>query len=716
MDDQSKKAHMSIVEAVETLGAIADLDPRQLSGAPENELPTPLKSQKNMMYWLKGESPEKRMKRVRETFKDILNYLQRFYENDYTRLQDRKVIDEIKSIMVLVGESAKNLDQLSDERTITKCNEYKELQRFYKKRVATQISEGKLGKWILALTKRLRKIGSQNVLSDRPIQDTTQIFVDLEGVKSDHDYELFYIRKENGEHYYSPRVLRNMKLVSDFEGYFGYRRSEDPLIEVDHWKDFYALQVAKEIGRISEVETEEFCKLEMEMRDTDLRQVINSCLIALRMSAKEGNLLSRTTGKNCIEYFNDFLFYLRKSLHTTGYSQLINSPSNKMNPSSKAAIELLHVICWALYENRGGYSKLLPAIQETVESAHEGLTLDQDSEKLAWEQIAGDYEVMKRLIKNHPSGSLNKVLDSLEGGNHISFDPLHQENLPTFFYNLPVGKETVLVSRCPSPTCQDYIQKASIIEEYRAFLRHQANRQCLVFNYQDRAHWKEYSRCEALEKLAKEKEFREKLTVVTLTKDSEFYHQQGVYAEENYVEVFLELFKEQLSDNNTGYYIPKSIRKQLFPKFTQEAFKKIHQIFFSEKNVLTIKERQTFIEIFYVLFQCKLIELLKPSQISMVCKDGIDATCPSLVQLYAFKEMLLCGGLVQNDFDQISLMIYGPALMVRERVIHYDRFYRMLGVIKQIETVASEMGIAEFKSRLLKEFPFLQVISERQSR
>src|SRR6185503_7939459 len=148
---------------------------------------------------------------------------------------------------------------------------------------------------------------------------------------------------------------------------------------------------------------------------------------------------------------------------------------------------------------------------------------------------------------------------------------------------------------------QEIISKAYIVDEFKEYLRSVLNKSeenhHLIINYQDSTSWKEHARNAVLQDLGNQAEFSEVLTVVTLSKDSEFYHQSGIYRELSSAENFLIQFKEHLMDENTGYYFPQKIRKMLFNKFIDDLFKKIYKTFFNNHDLLSLQERQNFIEI-----------------------------------------------------------------------------------------------------------------------
>ena len=246
MDTHEKHgSNISLIDAVETLSHIADLEYDQEIGITETH---DLKFQDQVftyrtVHWLHPHGAELTLSVVKNVFRSILNYLKSYYENEYSYVTNPQTIEGIKTIMVLVGEAAKKLDkythffQHSQSKSVTQLKEYKQLQEFYLTRIARKIDEGQLGKWIMGLSQRV--LGQKRVAAPtttiRKAMQTKHVYVDLESVKRDTEYELFFLRKEDGSRFFSPRLVRNIKLISDFGNYFSEKKGDDPLVDVPVW-------------------------------------------------------------------------------------------------------------------------------------------------------------------------------------------------------------------------------------------------------------------------------------------------------------------------------------------------------------------------------------------------------------------------------------------------------------------------------------------------
>ena len=113
------------------------------------------------------------------------------------------------------------------------------------------------------------------------------VFVDLETVKKDADYELFFLRKEDGTRFYSPRLIRNIKLVCNFGDYFGAQRKvEDPLEDLPRWLERGFQASAAKMLKSLAPRLERFYKDVYRFKEQELVETLNKALMALMLAAR----------------------------------------------------------------------------------------------------------------------------------------------------------------------------------------------------------------------------------------------------------------------------------------------------------------------------------------------------------------------------------------------------------------------------------------------
>lgn len=693
---------LSIIEAVETLSHFAELE---VKAGKKSAL-------ENAFFEEKNGERDKAVETVKGIYKILLRYLRHHYHQEHGVIMDPKAVEGIKNIMVLVGESAKKLDRYqalfhqARDNSVTNCKEYRRLQEFYLKRIAKKVDESMLGKWILAIAQR--QMEQQVVVPAKKIMETKHIFVDLETVKRDFEYELFFIRKEDGSRFFNPRLLRNIELVCDFGEHLGLEREPDPLVDLKYWQDRIWHVCAKTILKALGSQLDRYYQRTRHLKDHDLVMALNKTLMALMLSAHPQHLAKNRPTKTCAEYFLDFQVFLSEAVKSRTYQKWIAYPPKESNDLALDLISLVDTLCRSLYVHLQSLSELTPIIKGLLAEASRLQSSEHIEEALSsgmlWNRLACDYAAMNKLLKQHPHGPLLKVLQVMEADAYHLWDPLTQQNLPYPLFDLHLPDRHVTCLRLPAPITQEVIHKAAVNEEFKAFLRSTLKpgnkRRHLLINLQDRTSWREYARCHALEELAEQSDFKDAISVITLGIDTDFTHQAGEYEQVNHADTFMSQLKDQVESKTTGYYFPPEIKRALFFGFVDECMDAVHCIFFSGRNVLKREDRQDFIQIFMLFLTLKVIDIIKPDSFSFSCKDGVDMGGSYSGLLFAFLTLLHQPELSAEELDHLNAILYGPALFIRERAMLSGPFNRMVSALKVIENARQEFGQDQFAKRL----------------
>ncbi len=711
-------SRLTIIEAVETLSSIADLDPdRDIGVGQKHEFL--IQGQPvtyHTIHWLHEDDADATIKVIKDTFKVVLRYLRGFYRKEYGYLTDTQTLEGIKTIMVLVGEAAKKLDKFTkifygaNTQSVTHLREYRQLQEFYQTRIAKKIDEGTLGKWVLALTGKVSEESPSIELRGK-VGIGGHTVIDLDAVKRDSEYELFFLRKEDGSRFFSPRLLRNIRLVCDFGEYFGDYKGDDPLAPVGHWHDWILQNTAHGVLKSASSYVDTFFRRYSMNKSHELVALLNYTLMSLMLSANPQNLKRNKPVKSCTGYFRDFQVFLRQVLTSREYQKLITYPPRKTNKMGWCMLYTVHALCEALYVRAGAYTEMTPVIGEMIEKARQVQTVELEevyNPSAWWDVLSNDYSAMMDLLKRHPNGSMHKVLEMLKEDKHQYFDPIVQQNIPCLWFNMHVDDWIVSHTRMPTPTRQDFVNKAKVNNELKGLLRSYAQsdlpRRHLIINLQDRTSWLEHPRCDVLEHLQHKGDFKQTLRVVTLACNTDFYNQLAPYHEMNEAKLFLSQFCEHMADSSSGYLFPSAVKDQLFPKFVPRLLRSIHKMFFGERNVVTRRERLAFIQLTHLFLTLKMMDLVQPESFSFVCKDGVDTGAALSGLLYACIRIFNNESMSQHDLDYLYLMLFAPSLLVRERVMLPERFQRVVGSIKRVGLVRDEMGFDEFTQELDKHF------------
>lgn len=706
--------NISIIEAVETLSSIVEY---------EEELVAPEVSKKEVVVdgktirgrkvlWLNEGSAPETVNLIKDAFWAVLNYLKRSSKKEKWK-DDRAVVESIKMVMVLVGEAAKKMDRylsnIKGVEKITSLEEYKALQEFYGSKIAVQLEEGTVAQWVLGLT--LGKGSEGRALTfqaiPKPIDEpaaTSHIFMDLDAVKKDSEYELFFIKKEDGSPFYNSRLLRSMKLASDFGHYISEKQQIAPLIHAVEWEDGFLRSRAKAILGFLGKGVDAYFKEIRRAGEGRCVKEVGYALVALMLAAGKHNLIANEPVKSCSKYFEDFLHFLREALLSDEYGTLIVTQGH-----SSLIMELIQKMCFALYFQPPGIVEARPIVKELMEDAIAYAKHDYEEAmgygKKVADRLVAEHIALQKLLANHSNGPLNKIFNQLQKQEVQGFDPLRQHNLSWPLFDMSWGGKKINIHRLPSPIVQEVINKAKVVKEFEGALMAGSNHsdKLLLINMHNRTEWRDHGRSVALEDLQYRSPFDKTLTVVTLAIDTDFYHQLPPYHIVNHAHTFMNQFKEMILDEGTGYFFPSAVKHRELSHFIDQAFESIHKVFFVSKNVLTLENRLDFIEIFCALLQLKLIEWIAPTKVALSCKDGLDVSESFGSGLYLFLNLLTKEEITEEMWENFNAMLYGPALIVRERLILNDWFERMKSALQVIENARAEMGWGAFSELVTRE-------------
>lgn len=668
------KEVLDLQEAMANLAAIAEINMEHppLLGivkgktlvTDEDEFPM------GSIQWLSGEGDGPILDVLDKTYRTIHNHLLSLYENSETDWESKKMRAGVAATMSLVGESAEKMDRYLAFRTgkqplgkIADREEFKALQQFYLYRFQGKFPGGIEGEqawseeWV------------ENAEAPASISSGLK---DFETVRRDKEYELFYIRNEEGNPYFDAELLRNIKLTVDLESQAD-TFEEDPLLKVRSIEDRDLQASANQILGDSYMAIEDYFKIAKKLQDNDLAQMLNQAIMALFLCSNPRNLLQNTVGKSCLQYFHDFHTFLRGSMRTGEYQKWMAYPPDSSDKIAAILLRLTHSLCYSFFRRVGGVKQeSIGLIHRTMRKGEEIFQAEKKhllKGESVWNQFLLDDERFRALLLKFPNGPLFKILDLIreeqEEDATVPFDPIGQENLPSRCFQIAAKGKQIDMIRCPSPVRQSFINKAEIIDEFRGFLRALGSmkKKHLLVNLNDRTSWREFIRSCALENLQKNAEFSQQFFVITLPKDNDFYHQNNEYINMNRADDFIAACIEQITSGEAcGYYFPPSWKQRDILQFANDILPAIHTHFFHKKETLTRRNREDFLEIFYQFLILKAIEHFNPDSISFTCKDAIDIGAAQGATFYGFLRLINDGLAGREERDFLLWLFYAPAL------------------------------------------------------
>ncbi|NGX62766.1 MAG: hypothetical protein KR126chlam6_00166 [Candidatus Anoxychlamydiales bacterium] len=631
--------------------------------------------------WLIKQNAQDLIDKVKETYLVLLNYLQNIYEKDFIDYDDPKCRKGFQAIMVMAMEAANKVDQyieLLPQQNLGKIvdtNEYKELKSFYLDSIAKKFKEALEGDepWIDEWHHN-----EKSLLLDIERSGLK----DFESLKKDEKYELFYLVDEEEKPFFDHELIRNIKLFCSFDE--GLKDIEDdPLLKIRVFLDKDFQMSARQILYKSKEVIDTYFKGKYQKEiGSEMVSLINEAIFSLQLAANEHNLITHSFFKNSIEYFHDFQGFLRDVFASDEYQKII--AYDLEDKRSKSILELVYTLCTNLF------IKVSCIKQEIIGFIHMLIRKGDEMRKFKYPQKASFWNVLlendesiQALLSSYPNGPLMKILDVIRFEEFIQFDPLMQDNRALKLYEIKHKQNELQVIRCPSPTKQHIITHAEVVEEFKAFIRSlKKDQKYLFINLQDKNSYTDGARCKAIERMQKRADFKDNIVVISLDKNSDFYHQVGIYLHINEAKDFKKTFKQQLFSKESSFSLVLSDKLN---QFIDKAFESIHKHFFVNKNIFTRKNRLDFIEIFYNLLTLKLIELNNPQVMSFTCKDGIDSGALSACSFYAFLKMITNENLTKENEDYIRWLLYSSAILVRERSINPTGLTRVISALNSMD-------------------------------
>lgn len=676
---------MSIMDAVDNLSGMAELDAIEDKEGVSRGVKRNLHELKD----LTTEQKEETLSAVKGTFKTVHKYLEHVYTKDRAQLKDRDTQRGIKAIMVLADEAADKLDKCTTlfkhtykEGKVSEIKEYKDLKNYFKKNILKRFEE------VLASEAQWEE---EWAVEDEKIDIEKQGLKDLDMVKRDKQYELFYIRKDDGKPFFNRNLLRHIKLVSDFDEIIMGFEGEDPLLRINILIDHEAQMIAEEIRDSARNELSDFYADAMHHKEVPIVGAVLKMTMSLMLACNPHNLQENTMGKVCTRYLKDFHKFLREILASPDYQSLISFADEETDQLTKAIIHLIHALSFAFFTHSGKKQEMLDYLNDLIKRAWDGspparakgVTTDN-----FMSEIFDLHDSVTEMLKKFPSGPLFKTLDIFQDRNEKEgFDPINQGNPPYYLYTFSSSAFDASCLKMPCPTFHTHVNKAEVLDEFKGFLRHFESKKelnkHLHFNLQDSTTWEEHARCDVLEKLQRKAEFSNQFVLVTLPKKNDFYFQAEEYLKVDRTEDFLKLLEDQFkSGHECGYFFSKQIDESKLITYVKKIIPFIHVHFFKGKVKLPRKERLDFIEIFYLFLELKILEMVQPDTFTFSCKDGIDVGATSSASFFAFIKLLgKHEKWTQEEQDHLLWVLCGPALTVRERLVDYQRFSRMASAL-----------------------------------
>jgi len=281
---------------------------------------------------------------------------------------------------------------------------------------------------------------------------------------------------------------------------------------------------------------------------------------------------------------------------------------------------------------------------------------------------------------NNPIDSYLTLLKSLQANKQFSGLSKHERNedqylsgnLPFFLFELPNAASTKVIRMgYPLDSTNRFFLPWITPKPYAELNNYLKQQRHLYVNLMKRK-GSEGTCSKALEKLEKT---YPKLRVVTLDKNSDFYHQKDL---QDSIEAshFKRLYLEKLTAKDGNYYWSHTLDKESWHVELFYILENTHQRYFNSQAILSKEERLNFIELSYLEILEHLVEILQPQSLNITCKQCMDRG-PSLYVLWMIKHQVI------SEAEAKALLL-APPLLIHNRPSYAGKINRFTSAAKKL--------------------------------
>jgi hypothetical protein len=686
-----KAEEVSIVSAIETLARIADLelssillDP--LMVAPSRDETVVIST----VRWLHKKNAEVMMTVVKEKLRVVLQYCRHMFHQDRGQAALQNTLEGVRTIMLLVDEAVENVDRYTklflgrSVPSIKDSKEFFELCTFYKRKIVPITTNREIASWI-------SRFSIQDILARGTGTQAPKAFfavsAELQSIKSDIDYELLSIKRADGTRFLTPTLLRNLRFSFDVEQVADRKAVEVLEEEIRYLKRAQTSTDVNFLTQTSRSLIDNFFHAAHRAHHRPLVLGVMGPIIALLSARIQGIHRQRNGGtKGVVEYFEDFQKLFHNTLYLHEFQRLLAYPPHNEHSWEYSLFRLVEGLSSKIVEGTPLADEIVAAtktlvqqwLPKVVPEGEEGITISQ--------RLSQNYHALSQLVSQLRPEALMRLLRSTEESDEVGFEPLLSESIANHLFDFVWLHHAIPVIRLPSPTNQEYINKAYLSEVFQVAMRRRQSRstRSLLINLQDRNLWRDEARCRAIEDLNNRRDLDRAFSVISLSSDSEFYHQVGRYEDSASAEEFKADLLRYLTDPEWGAKLPKG-EKEMLSSELKACIEALHTGVFGGKNVITRTKRLEWIDLMRTLLIFRMIADCHPDEIFISCKNGLDSTLPTMFGLYAMAALFRGKGTMEEHFDWMSGALLGLPLSKRGRLLFSGRFSRLSSFIHHLE-------------------------------
>ncbi|ANH78783.1 calcium-binding protein [Candidatus Chlamydia sanziniae] len=508
------------------------------------------------------------------------------------------------------------------------------------------------------------------------LEEPEHFLNNLVEVKKDRSYELFYMLDEENKRFYSDTLAQ---IICKQNKLHETVHEGDPLTKTLLWNSNEIKNTASFLIFNNDMSLRLFYQHALSQLDIEAVLKVHNAVMALFFSRYEANVVYTNPKKNNLLYFNDFLLFLRETW------QVLNNRAYTTSQEQKQAELLALALSVGIFENRLVFEEVAHYLYFHI---HTKLCLDEEKKPLSSGQYITDtYDELHRLFAQYPNGPVFKAIDRILESESRVFDPMILGILPSLEGTLKRGEQTIDIIRSPSPVSQSSILYANCNEEFLGFLHGKAGRGeiSLILNIQNRISRKEKARSRLLEEVIEQKEDTSFAYIVSFPEPEELLNNiETIHGDIETFATFFSVLKEEFHKplTTSSFFLSKGLKEAIY-SFLEDSLHVLKDVFFAKKKILFKNDKFLLLHLISYLLVFKCIEIINPSTLMVISKDGLDYASVFVAGFAFFSR--------DNPWDEHSLKllltkILAPTLVARDRLIfasHIEIFSKFLNCLKK---------------------------------
>ena len=670
-----------VLEAIETLSSIAELelstvlhDPSMVQG--ETSLVV------NTVRWLHQKNAEHMQSIIRENLHVLLNYFERSYASDKKRFSKGESLKGVRTIMLLADEAAENLDRYTQlflgvhQPSVKSTREFRELCDFYTRKIAPHPSAKTPKIGALPITDILTQAGVQVPVWAKQLS-LKRLSLELEDIQRDIDYELLFLKKEDGSRFFTPRLVRSMKLACDIEQAVDWQGKAEYPQEIDLLRRYAVADGVRSVLDDGRKAIDIFFHYaHRAAAQQTVLDFYSPCIAALETALQAIHQSETKKSKGVVEYFNDFKTLFGSAMQSTEFKKMLTYPPENEHSWEYATMHLSEVLASSFVLGASLSTDLMRSFTGFVawgSVAAEEEVGAQDGTLSRW--LNTQYAALRHLVGTTANATLGRMLEELKKRQIYTFEPLIDGAIPHHLCDLSWADRVIPIVQMPSPTRQDRIDAAIPTEIFQVALHRIVREEgpVLIVNLQDRSAWRDGARCLAIEGLS-----GDGASVLSLPRDGEWYQQEGDFEKLSSAKRFKEAMVLQiLGEGVHGITVSEDSLRHLIDE--------LHTAIYGGRNSLTKTMRCELIDLVHLFLILRAIEEVKPGSVLVCCKDGLDITGTAIGGLFSWMKFLNQRPFSEEEKTWLGTAVLGLPLIERQRLLFPDRFRRLVNLIKVLE-------------------------------